>query len=123
VFIVFFLFEFRFHGGQNCVEAVVVFLQGFSQHGQPLVHCLNAGLREPARALGAVDPLDNESRLFKHFQMLGDRGLRHLEGLREFVHGRFTQSKPRQDRPACGIGESGEGGIQVEALRHKQYVI
>src|ERR1017187_4044346 len=44
VFIVFSLCVW-FHSCQNFIEPVVVFLQGFAQHRQPLVHRFDAGLR------------------------------------------------------------------------------
>src|ERR1035441_7113192 len=43
-----------FHAGENLVQPVVVLLQRFSQHCEPLVHCSNAGLCETTRALRAI---------------------------------------------------------------------
>ena len=62
------------HRGQNFVEPVVVFLERFSQHRKPLVHCFNPGLGQTTRALGALDATDNESRVFEYFEVLRDCG-------------------------------------------------
>ena len=42
------------HPRQDVVEAVIVFLESFSQHGKPLVHCLDAGLGQPAGTPGSI---------------------------------------------------------------------
>jgi hypothetical protein len=50
------------------------FISSFSQHCQPLVHRFNTGFCETTRAFRAVDPPNNESRVFEHLQMLRDAG-------------------------------------------------
>src|ERR1035441_3141460 len=70
-----------FHAGENLVQPVVVLLQRFPQHCEPLVHCFDAGLCETTRALRAIHAKCNKSCVFEHFQVLRDCRLRHLEGL------------------------------------------
>jgi hypothetical protein len=106
---------FCFHCGQNFIQPVVILFQRFAEHGQPLVHRVNAGLGQAAWALGAVDSLDNEARFFEHLQVLGDGGLRHLERLCQFHDRGFSAGETRQDGAPGGVGEGGEGRVQVEA--------
>ena len=58
--------------GQNLIESVVVPLQSLAQHGQPLIHRVDACLGETARALRAIDAADDEPGIFEHSEMLGD---------------------------------------------------
>jgi len=101
------------HCGENLIQPVVVLLQRFSQHCEPLVHGFNAGLCQTTGTRGAVHAPRDQARILKDFQMLGDCGLRHLEGLRQFHHIGFALGEPREDCPARWIGQSGESGVEI----------
>jgi hypothetical protein len=104
------------HRGQNFVEPIVVFLERFSQHRKPLVHCVNAGLVQTTRALRALDATDNESRVLEYFEVLRDCRLGHREGLRQFHDGRLSLGEACKNRATRRIGQGRESSIEV---RHK----
>src|SRR5205807_7582905 len=54
-----------FHIGQHLVQSVVILLQSFSKHFQPLVHCFNTRLRQPSRTPGSIHAAHHESRIFE----------------------------------------------------------
>ena len=51
--------------------------------------------------------------MLQNLQMLGDGGKAHGERFRQLLHRRFAAGEPRQDGAAGGIGEGGEGGVEV----------
>ena len=60
--------------------------------------------------------------LLQHLDVLGDRGKRQLERLRELVDAGFALRKAGQDRPPCRVGQSGEGLVEpvvVHCERHR----
>src|ERR1022692_66959 len=63
-------------------------------------------------ALGSAGARD-ESCPLQDLEVLGDRLLRHGEGLGELVHRRLTAGQPRQDGPPRRIGERREREAQV----------
>src|SRR5216684_818591 len=105
VFLLFFYLR-GFDAGENVIQPVVVLLQRFSQHCQPLVHCFNAGLCETTRAPRAIHATCNNSCVFEHLQVLGDCRLRHLEGLGQFHHSRFALGETCKNCPTRWIGQS-----------------
>jgi len=70
--------------------------------------------------LGAPRPRD-ETATFEHFEMLGHRGRRHLERLRELFHRGFSGSQPGEDRAARRVGEGGEGRVEGRSI-HELYL-
>ena len=71
----------------------------------------------PGAPLG-VDGARNEPSAFEHFEVLGDGRLAHVEGLDKLVHCGFAGSEASKDGTARGIGESGEGGIELLGSGH-----
>src|ERR1700678_4102994 len=113
--IVFFLYCFFhlwfFHPLQNFVEAVVVCLQGVSQHGKPLVHRFNTRIRETTRTLRALNSANDQSCIFEHLQVLRDCGLCHLERLCQFIDGGLPLGKTRKNRATRRVCHSRKGSI------------
>ncbi len=64
----------------------------------------------------AVDPSVTLSRqkagLFQNAKMLGDRGQRHVERLRQLADGPLSECETGKDRATGGIAERGERGIE-----------
>lgn len=97
------------------IEALIVLFEDF-----PVVFDPVHGLIQSFGFQSAGTPLRiaanrNESGALEHFQVLGDGGLAHLEGLGELHHRRFPGREPCEDGAASRVGEGGEG--EVEALR------
>ena len=70
---------------------------------------------EAARAALGVPATGDEARALEDFEVLGDGGLGHGEGLGEFVNGGFAGGEAGVVGAAGRVGEGGEGG--VEAVR------
>lgn len=103
---------------EKCVEALkvagpdaVIFLEPFGGFREWL------GL-QAARAALRILAVGDEPGELEHLEVLGDRGLGHLEGLGEFRDGGFAGSEARKDRPPSWIGERGKGGIQAIGRGH-----
>ena len=54
-----------------------------------------------------------QARAFEHAQVLGHRGQRHRERLREFGDGRGALRELRDDAATCGICERREHGVEL----------
>jgi len=84
---------------------------------------------EPSRPSLRLAAARNQSRALQHLEVLGDRGLGHLERLRQLRHRRVPGGQPGEDRPPRGIGERRErrvevaGGLLVARQVHNQLVI
>ena len=100
------------HGGQNSIEPVVILLQSFAQHVEPLIHGIEARRSEAAWAFRAVDTLRDQSGFFEHFEMLRDCWLSHLKGLSEFHYRGFTVGEARENRTTRWISECRERSIE-----------
>lgn len=75
---------------------------------------------EPAAAYPAVLRMRDEARALEDAQMLVDAGERDSERTRQFGDGGIAPREPGEDRPARGVGECREGGVEppVFILNH-----
>lgn len=75
---------------------------------------------EPAAAHAAVLRMRHEPRPLEDTQMLVDAGQRDSERTRQFGDGGIAPREPCEDRPARGVGECREGGVEspVFILNH-----
>ena len=74
---------------------------------------------EPAGAALGVAAARDQAGVLQHLEVLGDRGLAHLERLGELLDRGLAQREPREDRPSRRVGKSGEGGVELMSRRHK----
>lgn len=103
------------------IEALVVPLEDLAVTLDP-VHGLRQSLRfQFAWAPLRIDAHRDEARALKHFQMLGNGRLAHLERPGEFRHRGLSRGQPGKDRAAGGVGQSSEG--EVEAFRDVHNVL
>ena len=70
------------------------------------------GLEAAGTPLGVAGAGD-EAGVLKDFQVLGDCGESHLERGGEVVDGGFAGCEAGEDGAARGIGEGGEGGVEL----------
>lgn len=68
--------------------------------------------REHDAMRAPLDAAGEQTRVLKHPQVLGDRGERHVERIREFAHGRGGTGQTFEDRATGGVGEGGERGVE-----------
>src|SRR3954470_1392208 len=74
---------------------------------------------KPARAPLCLPALLDEAGPFQHPQVLRDRGLAHVERLREVLHGCLPCREAGEDRPTRRVGEGGERRAESVRLRHR----
>ena len=60
----------------------------------------------------------DEAGAFEDFEVFGDGGLRHGEGLGELIDGGFPGGEASEDSAASGIGEGGESGVESFGRGH-----
>jgi hypothetical protein len=98
---------------EQCIEALVVLFEDPAVTFDP-IHGLSQPLRfQFAGAPLRIDAHRDEAGTLEHFQVPGNRGLAHLERLGKFRHGGLPLRQPRQDGAAGGVGQGGEGPIEV----------
>ena len=102
-----------FHARQKDIQPVVVGFERLSQHFQPLIHCFDTGLCEPSRPLRAIDAMCYQAGVFEHLEVLGDRRLRKLERLSQFIDSGFASGETRKNRPPRRIGQCGKRSIET----------
>src|SRR5690242_3411235 len=74
---------------------------------------LGEGVRlELAAPVLAFPQVLDQRGFFQHLQVAGDCGQGDIEWLGEFAHRRVAGGEPREDGPAGGVGEGGEGLIE-----------
>ena len=59
-----------------------------------------------------VDAAQDQARIFKHLEVLGNRGLADRERLRKVASGRLAQGQARQDRTAGWVRQGVKGCVQ-----------
>ena len=100
--------------GQLFGPELLVELQPFGRRAQ-------RGGIELALAYAAGLARGNQSGLGKHAEMLGHGGHRHVTGGRQLGHGGGPGREPGQDPAPRGIGQCGEGPVEVgvgQTLNH-----
>jgi hypothetical protein len=95
------------------VEALELALPELTIAFQPFVGFRERPSLEPPRTSLRVAATRNQAGAFEHFEMFGNCGLAHRKRLSQFDHRGVTGSEPRQDCSPGGIGERGEGRVQV----------
>src|SRR5690348_14472016 len=80
---------------------------------EPFAGAFEAARVEAAAAVLAVALAADKRRRFKHAQVTRDRRLRDGKGLGEFADRGLALRQPREDGAAHGIGQSGEGGVEL----------
>jgi hypothetical protein len=107
-----------FHLVEKGVEALEVACPDFAVFFEPFGGLdKRLGFEAAGAALSVLAPGD-EAGAFKNFEVFGDGGLSHLEGLGEFQDGGLAGGEASEDGAASGIGESGEGGIESIGRGH-----
>jgi hypothetical protein len=103
---------------ENGVEALevggpdaAVFFEPFGSFDERL------GFEAAGAALGVLAAGD-EAGAFEDFEVLGDGGLGHGEGLGEFVDGSLAGGEAGEDGAASGVGEGGESGVEAVGGGH-----
>src|SRR6478735_876600 len=97
----------------QCIEPVIALVPMFligPEPGGRLAQRVRFEMAEPCGCLAAAG---NEPGLLQHFQMPGDRRLRHAERSRELRDIRVSPRQLREDRATGGIGESAEHGAEL----------
>lgn len=84
--------------------------------GNPLGGGLERLRVQAAAAHAAVFLMLDEAGAVEHTQVLGHRGQRHAEGLRQFADGCFAPREAGQDSAAGGVGEGAKGGVKSGGL-------
>ena len=72
----------------------------------------------PARPPLGLPAADDQTRALEHLQVARDRGQAHRERLGQLADCRLPLREARQDRAARGIGECGEGPVELLILNH-----
>jgi hypothetical protein len=101
------------HLVEQGIEALKILFPNFPVAFQPRVGFLQR-LRDqaPWTALG-IAAAGDESGALEHAKVFRDGGLRHVEGLREFVDRSFPGGQTGQNGAARRIGERGESGVEA----------
>jgi hypothetical protein len=73
---------------------------------------------EAAGAALRVLTAGDETGTFEDFEVFGDGGLGHGEGLCEFVDRGFARGEAGEDGATSGVGESGESGVEAVGGGH-----
>src|SRR6266851_8031372 len=68
---------------------------------------------EPARTPLRLAAARDQAGALQHLEMLGDRRKAHLEGFSQFSYRGLACGEASENRAPGGIGERGEGGIEV----------
>src|SRR5688572_24137236 len=73
---------------------------------------------QPARPPLRLPALLDEAGPFQYPQVLGDRGLTHVERCGQILDRRLPLGEPGQDRPPSRVGKSGEREAEGIGLLH-----
>jgi hypothetical protein len=93
-------------GGEMSIETVKAVGPFGVRPAEPVVHGGQPlELKSRRAALAVASPVDQASPL-QHLEVLGDGGLRQGKGVCD--HAGFAGREALEDRPAGGVGESGE---------------
>ena len=79
--------------------------------------CFQRGGFEPVDALAAVASFGDETGVAEDAQMLGNRGLRHVERFEQVVDGAIAHGEEVQDGATRRIGDGTEDG-HVDGCDH-----
>src|SRR3981189_3565978 len=96
-----------------CIEALEALLPVAPIAPGPFRHLLQRSGPQPAGPGLRLAAANDESGTLQHLQVLGDRRLPHVEGLRELHPSRLPGGKPREDRAPRGVSQSGKGRVEV----------
>jgi hypothetical protein len=111
-------FFLKFHFLEEGIEPLVVTLPEFAIAFEPAGGFGERFWREAAGAALAVAGAGNEAGAFENAKVFRNSGLAHGKRFCEFEDAGFAAGEAREDGAACGIGESGEGGVEAFRLRH-----
>src|SRR3954468_11504224 len=84
----------------------------------PIGHVAERGCAQTTRPPLRLTTLLDEASALQHPQVLGDRGLAHLEGFGEVLHRRLARGEAGEDGPTGRGGEGGERRAEGVLLRH-----
>ena len=99
--------------GEHIVQPLEPRLPQRAVLAEPVPQFLDRVGLEAAGAGGAFDAGLDQAGLFQHLEVAADRGLADREGAGEVLHGRLTHRQPGKDGAAGGVGEGGEGLVEV----------
>jgi len=98
------------------VEGVEAMLPEGSVGVDPFRGLAQRARLEREHVLAPADLAPQETRALEHAEVLGDRVQRQIEWLGQIRDASLAEREPGEDRPPGGVGDGGEGAIEVAVL-------